>query len=159
MAYGVRTKDDPLDLGRAADQNQSVDNDAYLYTLLKYVEMVVVWWTSSCDVAEGAFYLHIPAELDGMDLKECHAEVITAGVEAEVVMTMRLHNLGKATDMLSTFLTIDSEETGSDTAATPYVIDSAKDDVAENDLLRLDIQTVHSTPAKGLIVTLGFGEA
>lgn len=33
MAYVLRTKDDPGDIGRAADQNQSVDNDIYFNTL------------------------------------------------------------------------------------------------------------------------------
>lgn len=34
MAYTARTKDDPGDVGRALDQNESVDNDAFLYSSL-----------------------------------------------------------------------------------------------------------------------------
>ena len=59
--------------------------------------------------------------------------------------------------MLSTKLTIDSGETGSDTAATPAVIDANNDDVALHDLLRIDVDATATTKAKGLIVTLGFG--
>jgi hypothetical protein len=58
--------------------------------------------------------------------------------------------------MLSTKLTIDSGETGSDTAATAAVIDTTKDDVATNDLLRIDVDATATTKAKGLIITLGF---
>ena len=58
--------------------------------------------------------------------------------------------------MLSTKLTIDSAETGSDTAATPAVIDTSNDDVSENDLLRVDVDAVQTTAAKGLWITLGF---
>jgi hypothetical protein len=58
--------------------------------------------------------------------------------------------------MLSTKLTIDSGETGSDTAATPAVINTSYDDVATNDLLRIDIDAISTTAPKGLIVTLEF---
>lgn len=156
MAYVTRTKDDPGDVGRAADQQQSVDNEEYLHELLKYIEMVVFWWTSDCEVGDGAFYFHIPADLDGFDLTEIHGEVITAGVTN--TMDIQIHNVTSAADMLSTKLTIDTAETGSDTAAVPAVINAAEDDVAENDLLRVDIDAVHDTPAKGFILTLGFGE-
>jgi len=84
----------------------------------------------------------------------CHAEVITAGTTG--TLEIQIHNVTKAVDMLSTTLQIDSGETGSDTAATPYVIDTNNDDIAENDLLRIDIDAVQTTPPEGLIVTLGF---
>ena len=51
---------------------------------------------------------------------------------------------------------MDRGETGSETAATPYVIDTFSDGVTENDVLRIDVDAVSTTPAKGLIVTLGF---
>jgi hypothetical protein len=58
--------------------------------------------------------------------------------------------------MLSTKLTIDSGETGSDTAAAAAVINTSNDHVNTNDMLRIDIDAVHTTAAQGLIVTLGF---
>ena len=58
--------------------------------------------------------------------------------------------------MLSTKITIDSGETGSDTAATAAVIDTSNDDVASWDVLRIDVDAVSTTAAKGLIVTLEF---
>lgn len=35
MGYTTRSKDDPLDVGRATDQNESVDNDTFLYNNLR----------------------------------------------------------------------------------------------------------------------------
>jgi hypothetical protein len=58
--------------------------------------------------------------------------------------------------MLSTKLTIDSAETGSDTAAAAAVINTSTDDVATNDLLRIDVDAVSTTAPKGLIITLEF---
>ena len=89
-----------------------------------------------------------------MDLVDVHAEVITAGTTGTT--DIQIHNVTQAADMLSTKLTIDSGETGSDTAAAAAVIDTANDDVAENDMLRIDIDAVSTTAAQGLIVTLGF---
>jgi len=62
--------------------------------------------------------------------------------------------------LLSTALTIDAAETGSDTAATPAVIDvpNDRDVLAENDLLRIDVDAVDATAPKGLLITLGFQE-
>ena len=90
-----------------------------------------------------------------MNLIYVHAMDVTAGVTG--TMSIQIHNLTDAVDMLSTKITIDTGETGSDTAAAAAVIDTTKDDVATNDVLRIDIDAIHTTPAKGLVVTLGFG--
>ena len=66
---------------------------------------------------------------------------------------IQLHNLTQTADILSTVITIDSGETGSDTAATPAVINTAEDDLQTNDLIRVDVDAVSTTAAKGLIVT------
>jgi hypothetical protein len=58
--------------------------------------------------------------------------------------------------MLSTKITIDSGETGSDTAAAAAVIDTSEDDIATNDLIRVDVDAISTTAAKGLVVTLEF---
>ena len=115
-------------------------------------------FTADNETGDGKFYFHIDSRIDGMDLVDVHAEVITAGVSGNGAETedIQIHNVTQAADMLSTKLTIDAGETGSDTAAAPAVIDGANDDVAENDLLRVDVDAVHTTPAKGLLLTLGF---
>jgi hypothetical protein len=90
-----------------------------------------------------------------MDLKRVHAKVITAGTTGTCLVQVR--NVTQAADFLSTRISIDSGELGSDTAATPAVIDTANDDVAAFDTIAIDVDQLHTTPAKGLFVTLEFG--
>jgi len=103
---------------------------------------------------DGKAYFTIPEELNGMNLVGVHARVVTAGTTGTT--DIQIANVTDSVDMLSTKLTIDSGETGSDTAATPAVIDTDHDDVATNDLLRIDCDAVATTAAKGLIVRLRF---
>lgn len=109
---------------------------------------------SSTATGDGKAYFTIPTALNGMDLVAVHARVVTAGTTGTT--DIQIANVTDSVDMLSTKLTIDSTETGSDTAATAAVINTATDDVASNDLLRIDVDAVSTTPAKGLIVTLEF---
>lgn len=126
--------------------------------IVRYFVCICFDWTTDVATGDGKFYFHIPLALNGMNLVYCHALVITAGTTN--TLDIQVNNVtdsnGGEVDFLSTKLTVDSGETGSDTAATPYVIDTTKDDVATNDVIRIDVDAVHTTPAKGLIVTLGF---
>ena len=122
----------------------------------KTVEMVVFDFTTDTATGDGKFYFHVPAALNGMNLVTVHAEVVTAGTANTT--DIQIHNVTQAADMLSTVITIDTGETGSDTAATPAVIDTGNDDVATNDVLRVDVDAVSTTAAKGLIITLEFRE-
>lgn len=117
------------------------------------VQIVVTDFTTDVATGNGQFYFHIDPSMVG-DLIDVHAEVITAGTTGTT--DIQIHNLTQAADMLSTVITIDSSETGSDTAAVAAVIDTANDDVVENDLIRIDVDDVSTTAPKGLIVTLGF---
>ena len=110
--------------------------------------------TTDASVGNGRMYFVIPEKFDGSDLVRVHARVITAGTTG--TLDIQIRNVTDSVDMLSTKLTIDSAETGSDTAATPAVIDVTKDDVVTNDLIAIDIDAVQTTPSKGLIVTLEF---
>lgn len=118
------------------------------------IEYVVFAFTTNVAVGDGAGYAVIPAALNGFNLVRVHARVITAGTTGTT--DIQIHNVTQVADMLSTKLTIDSGETGSDTAATPPVIDTGNDDVATNDLLRIDVDAVSTTAPKGLLVTLEF---
>ena len=104
---------------------------------------------------DGKMYIHIDERLANLSLKDVHAEVVTAGTTG--TLDIQIANVNNGTDMLSTKLTIDSGETGSDTAATPAIINSVNAGVALNDVLRIDIDAVQSTAPQGLIVTLGVG--
>lgn len=116
--------------------------------------LVTVDFDTDTAVGNGKAYFVVPTELGGMNLVSVHAEVITAGTTNTT--DLQIHNLTQAADMLSTVITIDSGETGSDTAATPPVIDAANDDIADFDVIRFDIDAVSTTAAKGLIIVMGF---
>ncbi len=120
----------------------------------KTVELVPIAFDADTAVADGIFYFHIPASLNGMNLVSVHGLVITAGTTGTT--DWQIYNLTDSHDMLSTKLTIDSGETGSDTAATTAVIDTSYDDVATNDVIRLDCDAVSTTPAKGTVISLEF---
>lgn len=120
----------------------------------RVVQLVVFERATDIATGDGKADLHIPSTLNGMNLVEVHAEVITAGTTGTT--DIQIANATQAADMLSTKLTIDSGETGSDTAAAAAVIDTAQDDLATNDMLRIDVDAVSTTAPKGLIITLTF---
>ena len=105
-------------------------------------------------VADDLVHFHVPASMNGMNLVSVHAEVITAGTTNTT--DIQIANDTQGADMLSTKITIDSGETGSDTAAAAAVIDASEDDIATNDLIRVDVDAISTTAAKGLVVTLEF---
>lgn len=118
------------------------------------IQLVIIEFATDVAIGDGKFFFHIDSRLAGMNLVDVHAEVITAGTTG--TLDIQIRNVTQAADMLTTKLTIDSGETGSDTAAVPAVIDAANDDVAENDVIAVDIDAVQTTAPKGLLVTLGF---
>ncbi len=80
------------------------------------------------------------------------ATVILSGDATDI----QIANVTQAADMLTTKCTVDSTETDSSTAAAAPVIDSANDDVATADQIRIDVDAVSTTAAKGLYVELTF---
>ena len=120
----------------------------------RVVQIFVFERATDVATGDGKADFHVPSTLSGMNLVEVHAEVITAGTTGTT--DIQVANVTQAADMLSTKLTIDSGDTGSDTATTPAVIDTANDDVSTNDMLRIDVDAVSTTAPKGLIVTLTF---
>lgn len=118
------------------------------------LQIVVFDFTTDVATGDGKFYFHVDSRLAGMDLIDVHAEVITAGTTNTT--DIQLRNVTQAADILSTKLTIDSTETGSDTAAAAAVINTAEDDMTENDVIAVDVDAVSTTAPKGLLITLGF---
>ena len=157
MGYVTRTKDDPGDVGRAADQQASVDNDAFFRTALIHVQVEPFGWIAQTNCAVGndaVTPVVIPLGLTGLALIWAECAVETAGVTNTMDIMIRKN----AVDMLSTVLTLDSAETNSSTAAAPVVIKSdGSEDVVTGDVIHFDFDAVHATPAKGCIVTLRFG--
>lgn len=112
--------------------------------------------SASADLAtgDGQGFFRIPDELNGMNLTGVAASVYDAGTTG--TLDVQIRNKTQAADMLTTKITIDSGETDTSTAATPAVIDAANDDVATGDIIAIDIDAVHTTPAQGLLVMLRF---
>ena len=89
-----------------------------------------------------------------MNLVDVKGGVITAGTTGTTDFQIR--NVTDSVDMLSTKLTIDSGETTSETAATAAVINTSNDDVAEGDVLAIDVDAVSTTAPQGAFITLTF---
>lgn len=121
---------------------------------ISYVSLWCSGFTDDVATGDGKAYFHVPPALDGMNLVYVHAEVLTAGTTGTT--DVQVHNVDNALDMLSTKLTIDSAETGSDTAAAAAVINASNDHINTNDMIRIDVDSVSTTAPKGLLVTLGF---
>jgi hypothetical protein len=142
--------DTGTDTGRAV----TPDGLAGSYAGTKNVQVIAFDFATDVATGDGKFYFRTPEALDGMNLVAVHAEVITAGTTGTT--DIQIHNVDNALDMLSTKLTIDSGETGSDTAATAAVINTSNDHVNTNDILRLDVDAVSTTAPQGLIVSMDF---
>ena len=113
--------------------------------------------TTDVVTGDGAAYVAIPSELNTWNLVAVGATHVTAGAGGTAT-SIQVHNVTDAVDMLSTTLTVDSTELNSSTA-TAAVIDTANDDVATLDLIRIDIDGADtSTAPQGLIVLLTFEE-
>lgn len=90
---------------------------------------------TALSAGDGIVQFHIPPKMNGWTLTG-----ITATRSAGTgVLTIQVNNVTQAADMLSTRITIDSGEQSSSTAATPAVIDTANDDAASYDRIRVDV--------------------
>ena len=122
----------------------------------RYISLTPTAPGTALTTGDNKAYQHIPADLNGMDLASVHAEVATAPAGSTSII--EVSNNGASTQMLSTNITIDASETGSDTAATAAVIQTnGNEAVATNDVVQVNITQVgSSTAGSGLVVTLGF---
>jgi len=113
----------------------------------------VIDYTTNVTTGDGKYYYRVPDTLDGANLSYVVFAVITAGTTGST--DIQIHNVTQAADMLSTVVIVETGETDSSTGAAA-VIDVANDDVAEGDILRIDIDAVSTTPPQGVVMTLGF---
>jgi len=128
----------------------------------RYVQCVVYDYGTDITEGNGKFFFHVPAGLNGMELKETHARVATAGsgsaIQVQLFLNTSTTNASTGNDMLTNLLTIDDGELDSSNSSVTEDIDETYDDVDTNDMIRIDVDGNggDSTIAKGLIVTLGF---
>lgn len=123
---------------------------------VKSIQLTAFDYTTAATTGDGKAYFVVPASLNGMNLVSCAAYVITAGTTGTTDIQIARIRSGTPVDVLSTKLTIDSTETGTDTAATAAVINASNDDVATHDRIRIDVDAVSTTAPQGLIVVLNF---
>ncbi len=122
---------------------------------IEYLQMTLFEFTAATTIGDGAMYIHIPEGLNNWVLFDVHAQTVTAGVDG--TLDIQVHNLTDTVDMLSTKCTVDSNELGSHTAAIPFVVNGANEVVQTNDVLRVDVDAIHTTTAAdGLFFTMGF---
>jgi len=105
---------------------------------------------TALSTGDGKAYITIPEALNGMNLVRATATVVTAGTTN--ASTVMIHNKTDAADMLSGAISIAS----GGTVATAGTINTSTDDVATNDVLRIDIDSISTTPPQGLTVVLEF---
>jgi len=120
------------------------------------LELTVKAADTDMETGDAQAWFRVPKELAGMNLVAVAAAVYTAGTTGTADIQVRNHT--DTADMLSTKITIDSAETDSSTAATPAVINTATDDVVEGDIIAIDVDAVHTTPAQGCKVQLTFAK-
>ncbi|MGI6551365.1 MAG: hypothetical protein ACOX4Q_15320 [Syntrophomonadales bacterium] len=115
----------------------------------KTVQQICVDFGTELAVEEGVGYIVIPAECNGMNLISARARVGTAGTTN--ASTFDIYNVTDVTSMLSSAISIASGATSG-----TGTVDTAHDDVATGDIIRIDCDSISTTPPKGLIVTLAF---
>jgi len=127
-----------------------------------YVQVVVYGGTTETaveDAAGGVFYTFPHAKTGSWNLTGVEAVVYVAGTGSttDIQLARGRGDTRTFADMLSTVVTVDATEVSSDDAAAAYVIDTANDDLAGGDVIRVDIDAVGSTAAaQGLSITLEF---
>jgi hypothetical protein len=129
-------------------------NDTLVY--LKVLGDTEVWTTG-----DGKIYFPVPPELNGAVLVNAQAYCMTPSTVNTPTVQVARGRRSTATstptwvDMLSTAITIDINEYSSTDDASQRVINTANDDIATRDLIRIDID-VAGTGTKGLDVSLVF---
>ncbi len=134
------------DTGRAV----SPDGLAGSYAGTKSLSVQVFDGTTDVTTGDGKAYITIPEALNGMNLIRAQATVVTAGTTNAT--TVMIHNKTDAQDMLSGAISIAS----AGTVGTVGTVNTTYDDVATNDVLRIDVDSVSTTAPKGLMVVLEF---
>lgn len=136
--------------GTDATRAVSPDGLAGSYAGTKSVSIQVYDGATDVATGDGKAYITIPEALNGMNLVRAQATVVTAGTTNAT--TVMIHNKTDAADMLSGAISIAS----AGTVGTVGTVNGATDDVATNDVLRIDVDSVSTTAPKGLQVILEF---
>jgi hypothetical protein len=120
---------------------------------IRYVELEPYSFKNveTCVVADGVAFVRVPADLDGYDLVSVAGDVQAAGTTG--TMTAQVRNATTGHDLLSTKLTFASGATQDNGSVA---INGTYKGVSAGDRIFIDVDSLHTTPATGLAVTLGF---
>lgn len=135
------------------DADRAITPDALAGSTIfgrKSVSIQVFSGATDVTTGDGKAYITIPEALNGMNLVRAQATVVTAGTTNAT--TVMIHNKTDTADMLSGAISIAS----GGTVGTVGSINGAADDVATNDILRVDVDSVSTTAPQGLMVILEF---
>lgn len=116
----------------------------------KPVGIQVTAYDSNVATGDSQAIFIIPAALNGMNLIRAQAVVYTAGTTNAT--TVMIRNKTDSVDMLSGAISIASAAT----VGTVGTINTATDDVATNDVIAVDVDSVSTTAPQGLMVVLEF---
>lgn len=142
--------DSEVNTGTSATLAVSPDALAGSYAGTKSISIQVFDGGTDVATGDGKAYITIPEALNGMNLVRAQATVVTAGTTNAT--TVMIHNKTDAQDMLSGAISIAS----AGTVGTVGTVNGTYDDVATNDVLRIDVDSVSTTAPKGLQVVLEF---
>ncbi len=142
-----------LGIASTAANVTSVDGGQGVVKLQRVVYIKTIAESTNLTSGNSTALVTIPTLLNGMNLVAAHASVYT--VSSSGLPNIRVYNLTDSQNMLSTAITIDANELTSYTATTAPVINTAHDDVATADQIRIDVDAA-GTGTKGLDVILTF---
>jgi hypothetical protein len=147
----IASKASSAEINTGTDETKYITPDALAGSnaFTKTVQQYCVEWGTELAVEEGVGYIEIPPECNGMNLISARARVGTAGTTN--ASTFDIYNVTDSHSMLSSAITI-----ASGTTSGTGTVDTAHDDVATGDIIRIDCDTLSTTKPKGLIVTLVF---
>lgn len=139
-----------VNTGTSTSLAVSPDGLAGSYAGTKSLSVQCFEGATDVTTGDGKAYITIPESLNGMNLVRAQATVVTAGTTNAT--TVMIHNKTDAQDMLSGAISIAS----AGTVGTVGTVNATYDDVATNDVLRIDVDSVSTTAPKGLMVVLEF---
>ena len=146
------------EINTGTDAAKAVTPDAFAGSNFGIVKVQLMCFAPTENVAvgdtAGTGYFVVPEELNGMNLVSVAFRVITAGTTNSTTITIA--NVTDTQEMLSVAAAIETGEYSTWTSATPGTIDTAHDDVATGDLLKVNADSISTTAPKGLIAILRF---
>lgn len=119
-----------------------------------YTTVIALSPLVACSVGDSHIVFPIPALISGWILSGIKGWVNTAGTTG--TMAVQIRNSSRSLDMLSTKLTFASGSLVDDGTA---VINTSNDDVSTGDIIAVDIDAVHTTPALGLFIEFKWSRA